>query len=56
MGITFVIHASIRVLFNFNLNISCPENSFPDKKILKNYKSSKINIFKEPCEVVKEQT
>ena len=39
--------------FNFNLNISCPENSFPDKKILKNYKSSKINLFKEPCEAVK---
>ena len=39
--------------FNFNLNISCPENSFPDKKILKKYQSSKINIFKEPFEAVK---
>ena len=34
--------------FNFNLNITCPENSFPDQKILKKYKSSKINLFKRP--------
>ncbi len=39
--------------FNFNLNIACPENSFPDQKILKKYKSSKINIFKDPYEAVK---
>tara|TARA_B100000963_G_C22610313_1_gene664559 strand:- start:421 stop:1326 length:906 start_codon:yes stop_codon:yes gene_type:complete len=39
--------------FNFNLNISCPENSFPDKILLKKYESSKINIFKEPYDAVK---
>ena len=39
--------------FDYNLNISCPEDSFPDEKIIRNYKSSRINIFKDPFEAVK---
>ena len=39
--------------FDYNLNISCPEDSFPDDKIIRKYKSSRINVFKDPFEAVK---
>ena len=39
--------------FDYNLNISCPEDSFPDVKVIRKYKSSRINLFEDPFEAVK---
>jgi ornithine carbamoyltransferase len=39
--------------YDFKLNISCPEGCFPSEKILKNSKSSQVNLFEKPSEAVK---